>query len=78
LVLIVGGTLGWLARSARIQRDAVKAIENAGGQTTYNWEWKNRKFVLASEPKAPRWLRSLSELSLAETQVTDRDLASVT
>jgi hypothetical protein len=31
LVLVIGGLLGWAVRSARIQRDAVAAILDAGG-----------------------------------------------
>ena len=32
VVLVIGGWLGWLVRSARIQREAVAAIEEAGGR----------------------------------------------
>jgi internalin A len=31
LVLVVGVWLGWIIRSARIQREAVAAIQRAGG-----------------------------------------------
>lgn len=31
LVLVVGAGLGWLVRCAQIQREAVAAIQNAGG-----------------------------------------------
>ncbi len=41
IVLVTGGGLGWLARSARIQREAVKTIQNAGGYVTYDWQFKN-------------------------------------
>ena len=40
-------------RSAQIQRDAVVAIQNAGGFVRYDWEWP------AQEPWAPRWLVNL-------------------
>ena len=43
LVLVIGGWLGWIVRSARIQRDAVAAIQNAGGVVMYDWEWKNEE-----------------------------------
>jgi internalin A len=36
LVLVIGGWLGWLTRSARIQRDAVAAIERSGGRAWYD------------------------------------------
>ncbi len=35
LVLVIGAWLGWLARSALIQRDAVAAITKAGGSAFY-------------------------------------------
>jgi hypothetical protein len=31
LVLVIGAALGWFVRGARTQRDAVAAIERAGG-----------------------------------------------
>ena len=37
LVLVIGAGVGWLVRSARIQRDAVAAIQNAGGSVSYDW-----------------------------------------
>jgi hypothetical protein len=36
LVLVIAVVLGWYVRSVRIQRDAVAAIEKAGGLTFYN------------------------------------------
>jgi internalin A len=48
LVLVIGGWMGWIARSARIQREAVAAIREAGGQVSYRtaleggsrrWKW---------------------------------------
>jgi hypothetical protein len=39
LVLVVGAGLGWTVRSARIQRDAVAAIERAGGSVGYHFQW---------------------------------------
>src|SRR5262249_51645408 len=41
LVLLVGASLGWLVRSARIQREAVAAIERAGGRVEYDWHERN-------------------------------------
>jgi hypothetical protein len=41
LVLVIGIGSGWLARgirSAQIQRDAVVAIQKAGGFVLYDWE----------------------------------------
>jgi hypothetical protein len=36
LVLLIGGWLGWIARSARVQREAVAAIQKAGGEVSYH------------------------------------------
>jgi len=36
LVLLVGAGLGWIVRSARIQRESVAAIEKAGGFVDYD------------------------------------------
>jgi hypothetical protein len=43
LVLVIGAAIGWLVRSAHIQRDAVAAIRAAGGAVKYDWEWTNGK-----------------------------------
>jgi hypothetical protein len=59
IVLAVGSGLGWLARGARIQRDAVAAIEKAGGSVTYSWQWRDGKTIPGAEPWAPRWLVDL-------------------
>jgi hypothetical protein len=66
LVLLIGGSLGWLVRGERIQRDAVAAIEREGGHVRYNGEnilydaapgWHDMQ---PEETWAPRWLvRSL-------------------
>lgn len=42
LVLILGGWLGWVVRSARVQRAAVAAIHRAGGSVRYDWEDSRR------------------------------------
>ena len=41
LVLVTCAWLGWIVRSARIQREAVAAITETGGEVNYNWEWKD-------------------------------------
>ena len=35
VVLIIGGSLGWVVHRARVQRRAVAAIEKAGGTVEY-------------------------------------------
>jgi hypothetical protein len=54
LVLVVGTGLGWLIRSARIQRDAVAAITRAGGSVQYNWEWANGEPIAGGRPAVPK------------------------
>ena len=56
LVLVIGGWLGWIVRSARIQRETVAAIERGGGEVHFQWEWKNGKVVPGGKPWAPKWL----------------------
>jgi len=42
-VLVVGGGLGWIVYKARVQHDAVEAIQRAGGRVVYDWESQNHK-----------------------------------
>ena len=56
LVLVIGVGLGWIVRSAAIQREAVAAIRNAGASVSYDWEWKDGKDIPGGELRAPRWL----------------------
>ncbi len=56
LVLVIGAGIGWLVRSAHIQRDAVAAIEKLGGETHYDWDWNNGKGIPDGAPRAPGWL----------------------
>jgi hypothetical protein len=56
LVLVLGGVLGWIVRSARVQRDAVAAIEKAGGGVWYDWELKDGSPSPNPRPWWSRWL----------------------
>jgi hypothetical protein len=38
---VVGAGLGCIVRQAHIQRDAVAAIQRAGGSVRYKWECKD-------------------------------------
>ena len=58
VVLVIGGWLGWIVRSARIQREAVMAIENAGGAVSYDWDRISGN-IPAGRPWAPEWLVNL-------------------
>jgi Leucine Rich repeat len=55
VVLVIGVGLGWLVRSARIQRETVAAIQKAGGHVFYDWEWSNGKSIPMGKPWARRW-----------------------
>ncbi len=59
LVLAIGGWLGWFVRSARIQREAVAAIQKGGGEVHFQWEWKNGTVVPGGKPWAPEQLVKL-------------------
>ncbi len=54
LVLVIGAGMGWLVRSARIQRDAVAAIERAGGHVAYELPLGNGQYIRAYAPFWPR------------------------
>ncbi len=57
LVLVIGAGLGWIVRTAHIQRDAVAAIERAGGAVAYDSGWTdNPTWMGHREPWAPKWL----------------------
>ena len=55
LVLVIGALLSWLVRSARVQHEAVAAIQKVGGKVGYNWERK-KQWIRGGRPWAPRWL----------------------
>jgi internalin A len=64
LVLVIGVWLGWIVHSARVQRQAVAAIERAGGKVAYDWEyvhrsrWSGKLIYPSPNPKPiwPKWL----------------------
>ena len=56
IVLVVGGWLGWIVRSARIQREAVAAIRKTEGLVLYDWQWKDGREFVGGGPSAPKWL----------------------
>jgi hypothetical protein len=56
LVLLLGALVGWVVRSARVQRDAVAAIQRAGGTVDYEWDLKNLQRVPNGAPPWPKWL----------------------
>jgi hypothetical protein len=56
VVLLVGGWLGWIVRSARMQREAVAAITDAGGKVLYDWECRDGMRIPGGRPWVPAWL----------------------
>jgi hypothetical protein len=56
LIVLLGGGLGWIVRSARIQRATVLAIEQSGGSVLYDWQHNNGRYFLRSNSPWPRWL----------------------
>jgi internalin A len=57
LVLLLGGGMGWYAYRARVQREAVAAIEAAGGKVYYDWEWNgDQPAPPTAKPMWPKWL----------------------
>ena len=56
LVLAIGAWLGWLVYTARVQRDAVAAIERSGGWSEYDWGWRHGDKIRNGKPWAPKWL----------------------
>ncbi len=59
LVLVIGVWLGWLVRNAWIQREPVAAIQKAGGNVAYDWEWNNGPSISGGKPWGPGWLIDL-------------------
>lgn len=58
-VLFIGAGLGWMVREARVQRDAVAAIKEAGSIVVYDCEWSDGKSIPGGKPWAPSWLVEL-------------------
>jgi internalin A len=60
VVLLLGGGFGWLAYRARVQRQAVAAIEAAGGTVFYDWDYADEAPILPGKKRPwPNWLIKL-------------------
>jgi hypothetical protein len=55
-VLIIGAGIGWVVRRAQVQRDAVAAIQRAGGTIRYDFQLQGLFPNPSGKPRAPRWL----------------------
>ncbi len=79
MVLVIGTGLGWIVRGARIQREAVAAIESDGGDVSY------RSHIHPSTIWWPNWLEAqlgidyLDPIAIASLLLdcTDADMAHV-
>jgi hypothetical protein len=57
LVLLIGGWLGRVVRSAQVQREAVAAIQRAGGRVEYDWQYDEKGHLDPNgKPWGPKWL----------------------
>jgi hypothetical protein len=56
LVLFAGVWMGWLVRSARVQRAAVAAIQRANGYVEYEWDFINPNRKPSRGSWWPKWL----------------------
>jgi hypothetical protein len=56
LILVIGGYLGWIVHTARVQRDAVAAIRKLEGTVRYDWERKDGLNRPNGKPWWPKWL----------------------
>ncbi len=65
VVLVIGVWLAWIVRCARIQREAVAALQTAGGTVHYNgerrvpWDGPDEFTIYGARPMAPPWLIDL-------------------
>ena len=59
LVLVIGCWLGWIVRSARIQREAVAALERESVWVEYDSEWESGRSTQGQKPAPRGWLVSL-------------------
>lgn len=59
VVLVIGCALGWIVHQARVQREAVAAIEKSGGSVLYDWDTGDKNSIPAAKPRTPRWLVDL-------------------
>jgi hypothetical protein len=55
-VLFIGGWLGWIVHSARVQRDAATAMEQAGYSWYFDWQWDDHVYIESGKPWATSWL----------------------
>jgi hypothetical protein len=57
LIVVVAAWLGWICHRARVQREAVAAIEGAGGTVFYDWQLEPATLRLKAGSPYPGWFR---------------------
>ncbi|QDV38789.1 hypothetical protein [Tautonia plasticadhaerens] len=85
LILVLGCTLGWIVHRADRQRDAVKAIERAGGEVLYDWQYRDGTMRSGGTPGGPAWLARILGPHYFDTvthvtlpaRTTDADMGTV-
>jgi hypothetical protein len=61
LVLGIGGWMGWMVHTARVQRNSVAAIQKIDGTVRYDWERKGGRSIPNGKTWGPRWISSAGE-----------------
>jgi hypothetical protein len=76
VVLSIGGSVGWIVYRARVQRDAVTAIQRAGRWAYYDWQVMEGTPVTDASLPTLAGLPSLTNVRLSHSDVTDTGLAN--
>ena len=86
IVLVFGIWLGFVVRNSRVQRDAVSAIERAGGHVNYDGGPNSDVPSLRGKSRWPEWLKSLvgrdffdsvTDVRLMGTNASDAELTHI-
>ena len=62
IVLVLGCGLGWIVRSAKVQRDAVAAVVQGGGRVWYDWEVPRSRILCRTVNSPLSWMRGSVKL----------------
>lgn len=57
LVLVAGSAIAWVVSRARLQRDAVAAIEAMGGIVFYDYQYSEGQTIAGGKPRGPAWMQ---------------------
>lgn len=56
LLVAISGWLGWILYTAKVQHEAVVAIEKAGGSVSYDWNLRDGPLIPTPKPWWLKWL----------------------